>query len=476
MMAESATPSAAQGAATEATRDPHQPGSQPGREKFLPVTRSALLDRLTTPKLWPNGDAAQARRFIRYLDYWRRHCYAARLLDMEQTYEPFSPDTDLLHTRTFTPAERAAMQKRLVRQMADLLQEGNFTRVEPANVEFILTKDSAHGLDLKVDLDVFEEILIYYRGATTITERRRDVTRAYMRWKEVRVPVFQRMCLLFKLKPFDVRVEEVMRERKVTHSKAERLVRNVRGRLPATVTSDCIYIKLFKNMPRSDVEMIFPNTKVQFRLFDKVKLGVTAGGGLGIGVVGSAGKLAAMSNPYTLLGAIAGLGGIALRQVSNFFNLRTRYMAVLAQNLYFHAMADNRGVMTLLADQAAEEDVKEEMLLYSVLAKERVLVRELAAVDEAIEQFLEQTFGITVDFSAETALARLKAEGIVVERADGMLETLPPCAAVQRIDKLWAGGLDALADNPLEEGHEAAAVDDGPAAACVRLVLGPGRG
>ena len=67
------------------------------------------------------------------------------------------------------------MQKRLVGQMAELLEQANFTRVDPSNVHFILTKDSAYGLDLQVDLDAFEEILIYYRGATTITERRRDV-------------------------------------------------------------------------------------------------------------------------------------------------------------------------------------------------------------------------------------------------------------------------------------------------------------
>ena len=147
------------------------------REKFLPVTRHALIDRLTAANLWPNGDAVQARRFLRYLDYWRRHSYAVKLLDLEQTYEPFSPDSDLLKTRTFSAEERAIMQKRLVRQMAELLEQGNFTRVDPSNVHFILTKDSAYGLDLQVDLEAFEEILIYYRGATTITERRRDVGR-----------------------------------------------------------------------------------------------------------------------------------------------------------------------------------------------------------------------------------------------------------------------------------------------------------
>ena len=86
------------------------------RERFLPLTRYALMDRLTLDKSWPEGDAVQARRFMRYLDYWRRHSYSAELLDLEQTYEPFSPDSDLLTTRAFQVDEKQAMQKRLVAQ------------------------------------------------------------------------------------------------------------------------------------------------------------------------------------------------------------------------------------------------------------------------------------------------------------------------------------------------------------------------
>ena len=435
--------------------DPHvEISGKLRREKFLPVTRIALMHRLTQADLWPNGDAAHARRFMRYLDYWRRQSYTVRLLELEQTYEPFSPDSDLLVTRTYTPEERAVMQKRLVAQVSELLEQGNFARVEPADVHVILTKDSHYGLDLHVDLHAFEEVLIYYRGATTITERRRDIKRAYMRWKEVRVPVFQRLCLLFKLKPFEVRVEEVMLEKQIQRKDAEKIVRNLRGLLPATVTSDYVYMKLFKNIPRSDVEMIFPNTKVKFRLFDKIRFGLTAGGGLGMGVFGTVGKVAMASNPVTLLGAVAGLGGIAVRQATNFIAQRNRYMVVMAQNLYFHSMADNRGVLTLLADRAAEEDNKEEILLYSVLAKERVNVSELGQVDEAIEQYLKATFGVDVNFDVTDALERLRAEGIVTQAPDGTLETLPPQAAAKHIDMLWDRCLDDLPDMVPDEGME----------------------
>src|SRR5262249_54626951 len=85
--------------------------SPPAREKFLPVTRHALLDRLTHPNSWPAGEAKEARRLMRYLDYWRRHSYASSLLELEQLYEPFSPDSDLLTTRTFSTDEKLAMQK-----------------------------------------------------------------------------------------------------------------------------------------------------------------------------------------------------------------------------------------------------------------------------------------------------------------------------------------------------------------------------
>ena len=450
--------------ATVAATSAEAPG-KPQREKFLPITRHALLDRLTQPKSWPAGEATEARRLMRYLDYWRRHSYAANLLELEQLYEPFSPDSDLLTTRTFAPQEKRRMQKQVVEQMRHFLMQANFEHVDPSNVEIILTKESYYGLDLQVDLAAFEEILIFYRGATTMIERRRTAKRLFLWHEEVKVPVFQRLFLLFKLKPFEVRVREVMQERKLERKDAEKLVKRTRGLLPESVKSDFIYMKLFKNIPRTDIEMIFPNTKVQFRLFDKIKFGVTAGSGLGMGVVGTVGKIALIStNPLALLGALAGLGGVAMRQASNFINQRNRYMIVMAQNLYFHAVADNRGVMTLLADRAAEEDVKEEMLLYCALAKEPVHVRDLKAVDEAIEAYIKDTFDLDVDFDIADALSRLKQDGLVSELPDGTLRALPPGAAAKQIDKLWDACLDQLPDPP-PAGHEFDGATGGPAAA-----------
>jgi hypothetical protein len=424
------------------------------RERFIPVTTYALIDRLTSAQAWPGGQARAARRFFRYLEYWRRQQHSAALTNLLQAYEAFSPDSDLLITRAYTDEERAAMQKRVVRDIENILVQANYVRIDPTDVEMILTKDSHYGLDLQVDFSAFEEIAIYYRGASSRRDQRRRLRR-FMRKEEFDVPTFQRLFLLFKLKPFETRVLEIMKQRRVPRREAERIVRTLRAMIPPAVDEKNIYIKLFKHIPRSDVEMVFPNTRVKFRLLDKLRLGLTGSAGLGMGVFGAAGKIAvAATNPLVAAGAVLGLGGVAFRQAMGFFNQKQRYMVVMAQNLYFHAMADNRGVLIKLADRAAEEDVKEEILLYSVLAKEKAKHSDLPSIDAAIERYLLASFGVAVDFDLEDALSRLIADGIVVEERDGTLRTLGPKDAATHLDAKWDVFLDNLPDPDGEEGRE----------------------
>lgn len=418
------------------------------REKFIPVTRFALMERLSAAQAWNIGQAKDARRFFAYLDYWRHQSYNVKLLDLEQVYEAFSPDSDFLLTRKYTDAELQSMQSRLVDRMAQILEQANYERIDPNRVELILTKESHYGLDLHVDFKVFDEVLIYYRGASTQKDQRRSL-RKFLRKEEFNVPVFQRLFLLFKLKSEDVRIREVMAEENIPYEEAEKKVKKNSRMLPKEIKRENIYLKLFKNIPRSDVEMVFPNTVVKFRLFDKIKLGVTSAGGVGMGIAGAASKLALIfTNPIIAIGAVASIGAVVFRQVMGFFNQKQRYMVKMAQNLYFHSLADNRGVMTLLADRAAEEDVKEEILLYSVLSKEQANRSDLPAIDRAIEKFLKSQFGVDVDFDVEDALERLLADGIVSETADGTLHTMPPGEAALKIDEKWDRLLDDLPDPP----------------------------
>lgn len=450
----SSASSNAETAKAQSAFDAVMPESARGRERFIPVTRFALLDRLTSPTAWRAGEAKEARRFFRYLDHWRRQQYNAELHELEETYEPFSPDSDLLLTRVFTQDERAVMQARVIKGMQRILTQANYVQIDHNDVQQILTQDSAYGLDLHVDLDVFEDVLLFYRGASTRRDQRRRWHKFYLR-EQFDIPIFQRLFLLFKLKPFDKHVRELMETKKLSRRDAEKAVKRARDIIPAEVKDSCIYMKLFKNIPRSDIEMVFPNTRVRFRFYDKLRLGATAGGGLTLGTVSAAGKVALLAtNPIAAAGALVGLGGIAFRQAMNFMNQKQRYMVVMAQNLYFHAMADNRGVMLKLAARAAEEDIKEEMLLYAVLTKEVSRRQDIPEIDAAIEQYLAASFGVSVDFDITDALERLIADGIVTEEPDGRLTTLSPAQAALHIDKKWDLFLDELPEPVSAEGME----------------------
>ncbi len=426
------------------------------RETFIPITKTALIDRLTHANAWAPGVAKEARKFFQYLDYWRRQTYSAGLRDVDKSYEAFNPDSDLLTTRAFSATDRKKMQANVVAHVKGLLKQANYIQVDPKDLD-LLAKGSHYGLELQVDLDAFDELLVYYRGRSSTMEQRRDARKFY-RKVEFEVPIFRRLFVLFKLKPAEQRVGELMRKHSWSRKEAERHVKKVRSLLSAQIRSDNIYMKLFKNMPRSDIEMIFPNTRVAFRRFDKIKLGLTSGGSVGMGMFGAAGKIAlAASNPVAAIGAVAGLGGIALRQGVNFMNQRQRYMVVMAQNLYFHAMADNRSAMIKLADRAAEEDFKEEMLLYCVLAKTPASRDQLKDVDRGIENYLRNTFEIDVDFDVSEALGRLIDDKLVTEDATGLFTVLQPAEAALLIDAKWDVFLNNLVEDDTSLGVE---VDD----------------
>src|SRR5690606_25301457 len=117
--------------------------------------------------------------------------HSAALHGLLQTYETFSPDSDLLITRSFGSEERADMQKRVITEVEAILRQAIYVRIDPEEVELILTKETHYGLDLHVDFTAFEECLVYYRGASNKRDQRRSL-RKFMRKEEFDVPIFQR--------------------------------------------------------------------------------------------------------------------------------------------------------------------------------------------------------------------------------------------------------------------------------------------
>ena len=413
-----------------------------GRARFIPVSRYGLRARLAEFLGEGGGDAKAWQRALDCLAAWRHQDYRKRLLDLLEDYLPFSPDSDTANLVAFDDGARAKARDEFIASVERLLVQANFVRLDPPDLQRILIERSPHGLSLKVDLGDFDDLLLYYRGTAIETREQRDPWRFFLAREHYEVPVFERLFLVLKLKPLPARAAEIAAQSGLDQAQALKIAKKRREHLPAGVSSDHIYVKMFKRIPQVDLEMLFPNTKVQFKPFDKVKLAVTAGGGTVAGVAGTATKLIAATNPFTLAFGIFGLSAVIFRQAMKFFHTRNAYMMVLAQNLYFCSLANNRGALTLIADGAEEEDVKEDMLLYAFLARAPARRNALADVKTEVIRFLEERCGAKVDFDAEEALRRLVADGLVRRDEKGNLAAIAPEEARAHLDRLWDRLLD----------------------------------
>ncbi len=426
------------------------------REKFIPISRLALMHRLADEEKRTRevSNHDSCKDFFRYLSVWRHQTYQQLLANLKHCYLPFSPDRDTKRIMQYSDKQLHGLKTDLITQINKLLTQANYEAIGKDELEALLQANSAHGLELKVDLSEFDEVLIFARGREVETIEKRVADNLYLFKRKFEVPVYKRLFLLLKMKGVDQRIREIMDSEGVSEKKARKINNKQRRGLPDDPQGDFVYLRLFKNIPQEDMEMMFPNTQIKLRLFDKVKLGVTAGGGTVAGIAGAASKIAAAvasANPIGLAAALLGIVGVIFRQIMSVFATRTKYMMQLAQRLFFHSLANNRGVLTLLVDRAEEEDIKEEMLLYFFLLRHPMPasdLREEGELDVFIEEFLTREFGVIVDFDLEDALGRLNKDHLLMATPDNIIHAVPPKEACAVLERKWRA---LLADDREEE-------------------------
>ncbi len=424
-------------------------------ENYIPVSRFALMAALAKHEQ-AHGQGQKVTSFFPMLEIWRHQEYRSRILSLKESYLQFSPDRDTVSYLKHTEQELDDKLDTMVELTTTMLEQANYCKIANEDLNRILSEASAYGLSLSVDLDDFEEVMIYYRGADSKTRQFRSAKTLWLKLYSEDNKFYRRLFLLFKMKPEAERVPELMRLNGWSEKKARRILKKSRARMPKNDDGAFVYMKLFKNIPEGDLEMMFPNTQVRFKMFDKIKLGVTAGGGTLASLAGAAGKLVlATTNPVAFMGALVGVAAVIFRNVKSFFMTRDKYQLQLAERLYFHALADNRGALTLLADRGEEEDIKEDMLLYYFLYYYPVSQENLGQLDKQIEDYLFSEFGVRCDFDIPDALKRLAEDGLIFQEESGLLAVVPPSQASQVMDEKWEQQMDAMKAVVLENNETA---------------------
>ncbi|MGO9171107.1 MAG: TMEM143 family protein [Rhodomicrobium sp.] len=398
--------------------DVTQPIQSVAPEKFIPVDRTDIISRVLE-KIFEPGQRALATEVLRYMCALRQAESAKSLDSLVELYDAFNPDDETVNLAELSSAERRVQLETLKARVVDLVSSANYLEIDQAALEKILEEESGIGFLAEVDLSEYDFNLLFYRGAIKDRILTRSWKQLWLVERPVEVDAYRRLFIGLKLKPFEARVAELM-EKGMSKRKAERWVRRARDhQLLEGVSEHTLHLKIFRRIARSELQILFPNARISFTLFDKLWLWIGSGGSTVVAIVMAALKfLAAVAiSMFFVLFTIAGAIGAIFRTVTSFFNTRTRYMAKLAKSLYFHNIGSNLSVLTLLTDDAEEEDIIEAVVTYALLLRHGH--RGLDAVKYEAERFLKDEFDVDCNFDIEDGCSHLRKLGLLVADEHG---------------------------------------------------------
>src|SRR5919198_3534004 len=171
------------------------------REHFIPLRKSDLVELLCADKQLAPEEREPFRQFCRLVSSVFHFEYLQLLEDLKDAYASFDPDADTRPLRPVPPEERRRQEEKLFEKFTALMERGNFKHLTREEVRQALGGlTSQWGVQTVVDLNLFERLEVFARGDV---KGRRFVRRWSKLWRreEVKVPLYQRLVLILKLRP-----------------------------------------------------------------------------------------------------------------------------------------------------------------------------------------------------------------------------------------------------------------------------------
>ncbi|WP_020472109.1 DUF3754 domain-containing protein [Zavarzinella formosa] len=376
------------------------------REYFIPLQLKDLIDFLvdgkaakTPTRTLAGAEGTQFRQFAELVQSHYHRSFHQKFRDLKESYGHFDPDTDTPSLSPLPADQRDAYLKNLYQEVKNLMLKANYRELTKEQAIATMQGASLWGLEMDVCWDVFDHIEIFYRGDTTGVRTIRRWWKLWMK-EELVVPEFNRLVVILKQRP---------------HS-----------RLGHSADTKSVYLKMFKDMPKPDMEMVLPGTRVMLSSLDKGMIFYPVFSGLAIVLYKVLADLIGFKDIFALGTAVslswslaAAFAGYSYKSYVSYSNKKTSYTLQLTQSLYYQGIDSNAGVFHRVLQEAEEQESREVILCYFYLLKvggpNGLTDREL---DDLIERELEDRLGIKVDFEIADAIYKLEALQLVRKEGD----------------------------------------------------------
>ena len=336
--------------------------------------------------------------------------YHGTLESLKNNYAPFDPNSDTRLINSVTDEQKALCQRDFAKDFANVLNAANFEVITHQDLQDALNEESLFKVRLEVEFEDFEEVVFYRRGESQLTE---TITSFWgLRKKPLHFTNYDRVAVFIRFK--------------------DKAYFESKNKLPMGFEPSSTIVKLFQNVPKADLEMLFPNSEVRMRPIDKMIIGSSAliGGAvvlvtkLGASLLllfalfafwgGFRDEAVTMTQQHfiSLAIGIGVFGSFVFKEWSKFKNRKIKFMKALSDNLYFKNLDNNAGVFHTLIDAAEEEDIKEALLAYTFLLKSKNGL-SAHALDEQIETWFKSKYQCELDFEISDALEKLERMHLV---------------------------------------------------------------
>ena len=324
---------------------------------------------------------------------------------LQLLYDPVDPDKDTIRTQQMTKKEMLDNEYWLLQRVEKLLDKSNFFKIPNSQLCYVLQEHDMEGIRVRVDPNDYEILRIWTRGK--YLEKSSNMKR-FSSWVKGYIGVKPHTP-----KHYYTRVFVAVR------SKSEKK----------------LHLKAFKDVPCNKLEYLLPDGKVRMSKFDNGFLASSVFAGATVVALRYLPVLSDYKVEWMWMGlGLAGL--IGARAAIGYKNKRNQYLVNLATTLYYKTVSNNRGVLTLLADRAVDEEFKEAMLAYVFLLSPRnrrgvpgtehtdlpPVYDTADSLRERVEEWLLKVFQLKdLRFDIEDALEKLENIGLLIHRADGTL-------------------------------------------------------
>ncbi|MEP7095920.1 MAG: DUF3754 domain-containing protein, partial [Flavobacterium sp.] len=216
------------------------------RENYIPFHKEFLLEQQIAAFSEDQKKVDDFKKLFDIVEHYFHYEAFNLNRNLKKNYALFDPDLSPKEREVFIGKSDFSVFKET---LLTVLKQGNYTRIDQGTLDKAFKESDLIGLKLAIDFNAFKDYELYVRGS----HKAKETVSRFIFWKkEIDVEYYDRVMIYLNYSEADY-----LKEKKVKL-----------GKLP--IDPGSIGLKIFKRVPKKDLETIFPNAVPRMSTTDKL--------------------------------------------------------------------------------------------------------------------------------------------------------------------------------------------------------------